>query len=84
MEKEQVVYKTWKEVVSIPNWMVLEITDAGREEYYANDIFIDSDDLHIAIIIFGGHKILIPGNSRIVIKDNGDFSIQMLKPDERR
>ena len=83
MGEEQVVYETWKEMLVIPNWMIIDITDAGMEEQYGDGVFIDSDDLHVAITILGCHKILLPGNSRIVLRNNGDLSIQMLKPNER-
>ena len=80
VEKE-VMTKSWRDALTIPSWMVLEFTDAGMEEVYNGDDR-ESDDLRIAIEVSGGHKVLVPINGRVVIRENGAITIQILVQDK--
>ena len=69
----------WKRIFKIPSYLVLDIGDSGIWECYDHEgNFQDSDDLRIHIEVSGGHHILIPPASRIVIEDNGDLGIEIL------
>ena len=71
---------TWKHIFTIPAYLVCELSDNGTYELYDDKKeFIESDDLRVSIEISGGHRILLPCNSRIVLCDNGDLEIEALK-----
>lgn len=83
MKKENNV-KTfeWVEVLLIPRYMILDIGDNGTLETYEQDnekqTRIEADDLRISIGVPSGVRILIPGNGRLVICENGDIIVEAL------
>ena len=79
IDLENVEYE-WRQICVVPNYLIHSITDAGTyEEYDAKKNFLDSDDLRLALELSGGHKILLPSGSRIVLSDTGDVEIEMLR-----
>jgi len=71
--------KTWDHICKIPAYLIQEISDNGTFETYDGNVLIDSDDLRISIILSGGHQILLPPASRILLCDNGDMIIEALR-----
>ena len=79
--KNEPIAKTysWVEVLSIRNYLLECVTDAGTSESYdSNREFLDSDDLRVALKVSGGCKVLLPPDSRIVIDGVGDVHIEVL------
>lgn len=73
----------WTEVLVIPKYMIYDIGDNGTTEIYekvgdGKQTRIEADDLRISIGVLGGHSILIPGNGRLVILENGDIVVEAL------
>ncbi|KKK58941.1 hypothetical protein LCGC14_3039360 [marine sediment metagenome] len=58
----------------IPLWMIAELRDAGAYRTYKADdtgklVIADNDDLHTAIMLFGGAVIVLPSSSYIELTD---------------
>ena len=72
----------WKKVLVIPKYMILDIGDNGKTEVYEQDnekqTRIESDDLRISIGVSSGVRVLVPGNGRLVICENGDIIVEAL------
>lgn len=77
--KEKNVEKTWFEAVCIPSHHILGFSSRGMVEFYVNGEKADSDDLRIAIDLSGGTSLLLPPTSRLVIDNEGDIHIEVLK-----
>jgi hypothetical protein len=77
--KEKNVGQTWFEVVCIPIHHILGFSSKGMEEFYVNGEKADSDDLRIAIDFSSGNSLLLPSTSRLVMDNEGDIHIEVLK-----
>lgn len=76
----EVYMKTWVSILTIPGYLVQGIGDNGMVETVDdNGKTVDSDDLRISIELSAGHKVLLDGCQRIVLKDDGDLEIQTLR-----
>lgn len=68
---------------TIPEYLVQEIGDDGMVHVvsdYPNDKHgPNTDDLRIAIILSGGHRVLLDCGARMVMKPDG-IDIQFLRP----
>lgn len=70
--RDHTVVKRWRRVHAIPNYLILEIGDAGNYEEVEEDGTVESDDLRICLILSGHTKILIDPHMRLVIE--GDYT----------
>ena len=60
----------WCTVLEVPIYLIQSIGDSGNHETFdvKSGELIDKDDLRISFMLSGGHELLIPGGSRIVIE----------------
>jgi len=71
--------QSWEQVTRIPSYMVIRLGDSGMIEEYNDGELCCSNHSRIHVEILAGHKILIPNGARIIIEENGDLSIEILK-----
>lgn len=71
--------KSWQLALTIPNYLIQNLSDCGAEEFHHSDGLIEKDDLRVAFELSGGHHVLIPTNGRVVVAENGDVEIEVLK-----
>ena len=70
---------TWNKISRIPKILIREITYGDVYEVYDKSRkLLESDDLRIVIKLSGGHDLLCPIGSRLILHSNGDVSIEML------
>lgn len=77
MKKTEI--KSWQLALTIPKYLIQNLSDCGAEEIHHSDGMIEKDDLRVAFELSGGCHVLIPTNGRIVISENGDVEIEVLK-----
>lgn len=70
--------KTWVKVLTLPGYLVQGIGDNGMDETVDENTTVESDDLRISVELSAGMKVLLDGDQRIIVKDNGDLEIQAL------
>lgn len=69
--------KQWTRLLTIPGYLVQGIGDNGMVETYDEQgELIESDDLRISIKLSAGYKILLDGNQRIILQDNGNVIVE--------
>jgi hypothetical protein len=72
--------QTWQTQLIVPAYMVEKLGSAGREETWEDNNYVDSDNLAVTLETMQGYQILLPGYSRLVLCNNGNVEIQVLKP----
>lgn len=83
--KKAVAETTWYEALCVPLCYVCGIADGGMDEIYENGVKVNSDDLRMGIELSGGNLLLLPSSkvSRLVMDDEGNIHIEVLKPTNR-
>jgi hypothetical protein len=80
--KQKTTLKTWKRISTVPAYLIQGISDHGTYETYkvkeGEKELYGSDDLRISLELSGGHSLLIPCGSRLVMDEDGSINIEML------
>ena len=68
-------------IFTIPAYLIQNLGDSGAYRTFTTDETghedgIENDDLRIHVEILGGHTILIPPQSRLVLQPNGDLVVE--------
>lgn len=75
--KEVSVSKQYVESLVIPAYLVQGVGDQGLARWECDDGNVEQGDLRVTVEL-SSCVILLPGNSRLVLKENGDLAVELL------
>jgi len=74
--------KVWKRSVFIPEYLIMSISDSGKEETWVDEEGEVNDDLRIAIVLETGVEILL-NEGRMIYSDGGIWLERLIEEPER-